>query len=46
LDIAGKLIETFGAGTNKIDLQGMAPGIYMIKIQTNQGQMVERLVKK
>ncbi|GEQ84703.1 hypothetical protein ULMS_02110 [Patiriisocius marinistellae] len=47
-DIKGSLVRTFEASgvVQEINVQDLSAGVFLVKIQTNQGQTAKRIVKK
>ena len=43
LDYAGKLIKSFNPNSTSINLNGLAPGIYLLQITTEKGNFCEKI---
>jgi hypothetical protein len=44
LDISGRLVQGLSLSENRLDLQGVNPGLYFVRVKTEKGSGTARLL--
>ncbi|MCZ6595954.1 MAG: T9SS type A sorting domain-containing protein [Bacteroidetes bacterium] len=45
-DALGRLVISVGADTSQLDVSTLSPGLYLVQVKTNQGVLIQKMIKE